>query len=49
MGERVLDDLALILRGLPPVRLQRANSQTMALMRSTPGREGATPKPAGSA
>lgn len=48
MGERVLDDLALILRGLPPVRLQRANPQTMALMRSTPGREGVTPKPAGS-
>jgi phosphoglycerate dehydrogenase-like enzyme len=49
MGERVFDDLALILRGLPPVRLQRANLQTMALMRSTPGLEGATPRPAGPA
>jgi len=49
MGERVLDDLALILRGLPPQRLQRASLQTMALMRSTPGREGAMATPAGSA
>lgn len=46
MGERILDDLALILRGLPPVRLQRANVQTMGLMRSLPGNEGAAAKPA---
>ncbi|CAA9335504.1 MAG: D-3-phosphoglycerate dehydrogenase [uncultured Microvirga sp.] len=38
LGERVLDDLDLILRGLPPVRLQAARSQTARLMRSIPGR-----------
>lgn len=38
MGERVLDDLALILAGLPPVRLQRAQRQSVGLMRSAPGR-----------
>jgi phosphoglycerate dehydrogenase-like enzyme len=38
IGERVLDDLDLILRGLPPVRLQPARRQTAALMRSKPGR-----------
>lgn len=38
IGERVLDDLAQILAGLPPMRLQRAAPQTVALMRSTPGR-----------
>jgi len=38
MGERVLDDLALILAGLPPVRLQRAQRQTAGLMRSVAGR-----------
>lgn len=38
MGERVLDDLALVLAGLPPVRLQRAQRQTVGLMRSTAGR-----------
>ena len=47
MGERILDDLALILRGLPPVRLQRANLQTMMQMRSKPGREGAEPRSSG--
>jgi hypothetical protein len=34
----VLDDLDLILRGLPPVRLQAARRQTVGLMRSKPGR-----------
>ncbi len=38
IGERVLDDLALILRGLAPVRLQPARPQTVGLMRSKPGR-----------
>lgn len=38
IGERVLDDLDLILRGLPPVRLQPARPQTVGLMRSRPGR-----------
>ena len=38
IGERVLDDLALVLAGLPPVRLQRAQRQTVGLMRSTAGR-----------
>lgn len=38
LGERVLDDLDLILRGLPPVRLQAARRQTVGLMRSKPGR-----------
>jgi phosphoglycerate dehydrogenase-like enzyme len=38
IGERVLDDLALVLRGLPPVRLQRAQPQTVGLMRSKAGR-----------
>jgi phosphoglycerate dehydrogenase-like enzyme len=38
IGERVLDDLGLILAGLPPVRLQRAQLQTVGLMRSSSGR-----------
>lgn len=38
MGEMVVDDLSLILRGLPPVRLQRAQRETAAKFRSQPGR-----------
>jgi phosphoglycerate dehydrogenase-like enzyme len=38
IGERILDDLALIFRGLPPLRLQPARRQTVSLMRSKPGR-----------
>jgi phosphoglycerate dehydrogenase-like enzyme len=38
MGEMVVDDLALILRGLPPVRLQRAQRETASRFRSLPGR-----------
>jgi phosphoglycerate dehydrogenase-like enzyme len=38
MGERILDDLALIFRDLPPVRLQPARRQTVSLLRSKPGR-----------
>jgi len=34
MGEMVVDDLDLIFRGLPPVRLQRAERETVAKMRS---------------
>jgi phosphoglycerate dehydrogenase-like enzyme len=38
MGEMVVDDLELILRGLPPVRLQQARAETAGRMRSAPGR-----------
>jgi phosphoglycerate dehydrogenase-like enzyme len=38
MGEMVVDDLELILRGLPPVRLQQARPETAGRMRSAPGR-----------
>lgn len=38
IGERVLDDLDLILRGLPPARLQAARRQTVGSMRSKAGR-----------
>ncbi len=36
MGEMVTDDLELILRGLPPVRLQRASRETVVKMASRP-------------
>lgn len=36
MGEIVLDDLALILKGLPPLRLQRADRETVGLLQSKP-------------
>lgn len=36
IGEMVLDDLGLILRGLPPVRLQPARRETVAKLRSPP-------------
>lgn len=36
MGEMLVDDLAQILRGLPPLRLQRAERETVARMRSMP-------------
>ncbi len=36
MGEMVVDDLAQILNGLPPLRLQRAERETVARMRSMP-------------
>lgn len=36
MGEMIVDDLELILKGLPPVRLQRAERQTVARLRSMP-------------
>jgi len=36
MGEMVIDDLDLICRGLSPVRLQRANYETVAKMQSKP-------------
>jgi phosphoglycerate dehydrogenase-like enzyme len=38
MGEMILDDLALILRGLPPVRLQQARPETVSRLRSPPAR-----------
>jgi phosphoglycerate dehydrogenase-like enzyme len=36
MGEMIVDDVSLILNGLPPVRLQRAERQTVARFRSMP-------------
>lgn len=36
MGDMVLDDMALMDRGLPPVRLKRAERETVAKMRSKP-------------
>jgi phosphoglycerate dehydrogenase-like enzyme len=36
MGEMIVDDLGLILKGLPPIRLQRAERQTVARFRSMP-------------
>jgi phosphoglycerate dehydrogenase-like enzyme len=36
IGEMVLDDLSLILQGLPPVRLQAARRETVSRMRSPP-------------
>ena len=38
IGELVVDDLELILRGLPPVRLQAARPETVFRARSLPGR-----------
>lgn len=36
MGEMVLDDMAFMDRGLPPMRLRRAERETVARMRSKP-------------
>lgn len=36
MGEMIVDDLGQILHGLPPLRLQRAERETVARMRSMP-------------
>ena len=44
IGEMVIDDLALILRGLPPVRLQAARRETVSRMRSPPAQSYATKK-----
>ena len=38
IGEMVVDDAELVLRGLPPVRLQAARPETVGRMRSIPGR-----------
>jgi phosphoglycerate dehydrogenase-like enzyme len=43
IGEMVIDDLNLILQGLPPVRLQAARRETVSRMRSLPGRAFAAP------
>jgi phosphoglycerate dehydrogenase-like enzyme len=43
IGEMVLDDLELILRGLPPVRLQPARRETILKMRSLPAQSYAQP------
>lgn len=37
IGEMAVDDLELILRGLPPVRMQLAHPETVGLQRSKPG------------
>jgi phosphoglycerate dehydrogenase-like enzyme len=36
MGEMIVDDLGQVLNGLPPLRLQRAERETVARMRSMP-------------
>jgi hypothetical protein len=36
MGKMVLDDMALMARGLPPVTCRRAKRETVGLMRSMP-------------
>ncbi|HEX7548341.1 MAG TPA: hydroxyacid dehydrogenase [Candidatus Methylomirabilis sp.] len=38
MGEMIVDDLGQVLKGLPPLRLQRAERETVARMRSMPVR-----------
>jgi phosphoglycerate dehydrogenase-like enzyme len=38
IGEMVVDDLELVLRGLPPVRLQEARAETVGRFRSMPSR-----------
>ena len=43
IGEMVVDDLALILSGLPPVRMQPARRETVGRYRSKPGRTYRTP------
>ena len=36
MGDMVLEDMALIDRGLPPMRCRRAERETVSRMRSKP-------------
>ncbi len=43
IGAMAVDDLELVLRGLPPVRLQMAQPETVGLQRSRPGLSPATP------
>ncbi len=43
IGAMVVDDLELVLRGLPPMRLQAAQPETVALQRSKPGIAAAPP------
>ena len=45
IGDMVLDDLSLILRGLPPVRLQAARRETVSRMRSIPAQRFAASPP----
>lgn len=40
IGEMAVDDLELILRGLPPVRMQLAHAETIQLQKSKPGLAG---------
>ncbi len=40
IGEMALDDLELVLRGLPPVRLQSVQPETARLLRSSVGMPG---------
>ena len=46
IGAMVVDDLELVLRGLPPVRLQSAQPETVGLLRSKPGIADTTARPA---
>ena len=43
IGEMVADDVGLLLEGLPPARLQSAQPETVARLRSTPGQREAAP------
>ena len=43
IGAMVVDDLGLVLRGLPPMRMQCAQPETVGLLRSKPGIAGAAP------
>ena len=40
IGEMAVDDLELVLRGLPPVRMQAAHPETIMLQKSKPGLAG---------
>jgi phosphoglycerate dehydrogenase-like enzyme len=46
IGAMVVDDLDLVLRGLPPVRLQMAQPETVGRLRSKPGTASSLPQEA---
>ena len=46
IGEMVIDDLGLMLHGLPPVRLQAARRETVLRLRSPPARSLSAPRAA---
>jgi len=45
IGDLILDDLGLVLRGLPPLRLQQARPETVDKMRSPPAQAYQSPRP----